>query len=189
MERGTPVRLEARTTPTLDRVRTALLAALCAAVGYLLAGVPNVELISAAVFTCGVLRGVARGALIGLIAETIFAGFNPNGVSPPPLLVAQIAGFALIGAAGGAVRPVLDRLTQAGKALVAAACGLGLTLVYDVLTNFAVWLTVRETASLAAIVLGGLSFPFPLAHAGLNTVGFGLVVPAVLGAVRRRSAA
>lgn len=176
-------------TPTLDRVRIALLAALCASIGYLLAGVPNIELISAAIFVCGALRGVRRGAVIGLLGGGIFAGINPNGVSPPPLLVSQVTGFALLGAGGGVMGPMLGRAGIGLQAVLSAACGLGLTLVYDVLTNVAVWLMAREGASLLAVVVGGLSFPFPLAHAGVNTVAFGVVVPSVLRAVRRRSAA
>lgn len=168
-------------------VRTALWIAMCVALGYLMAGVPNIELISAAVFTCGALVGPRRGALVGAIAEAIYSGFNPYGVAPPPLYAAQVLGFALIGAGGGLAAPLLSRLRFGMQAGVAAAAGFLLTLVYDVLTNAAVWLTVRETASLPAVVLGGLSFPFPLAHTGSNTLLFALVVPAVLRAVRRRA--
>jgi len=175
--------------PTLDLVRTALLAALCAAVGYLLAGIPNVELISTATFVCGALCGVRRGAVIGLLGGGIFAGLNPNGLSPPPLYAAQVTGFVLLGAGGGAMGPILGRAGLGLQAVVAAACGFALTLVYDVLTNVAVWLMAREGASLIAVIVGGLSFPLPLLHVGVNTLAFGLVVPAVLRAVRRRSAA
>jgi hypothetical protein len=168
-------------------VRTALLAALCAALGYALAGVPNVELISAAVFTSGALVGPRRGALVGALAETVYAGFNPNGVSPPPLYAAQILGFALFGAAGGWLAPIVGRGPWLLRVLGAAAAGFALTLVFDVLTNAAVWVTVRESATLAAVVLGGLAFPLPLFHVLVNTVGFALLAPATLRAVERRS--
>ena len=175
--------------PTLDRVRTALLAALCASIGYALATVPNIELISTAVFVCGAHLGVRRGAVIGLLAEGIYAGVNPNGISPPPLYAAQVLGFGLVGAGGGVMRPVLGRAPIGLQAALAAGCGFALTLAYDVLTGVAVWFMAREGASLAAIVLGGLSFPFPLAHAGFNTLAFAVAVPAVLRAIRRRGAA
>jgi hypothetical protein len=168
-------------------VRTALLVALCVALGYLMAGIPNIELISAATFTCGVLVGPRRGALIGALAEAIYSGFNPYGIAPPPLYAAQLLGFAFIGAAGGMARPLLLRSRFGLQAALAGAAGLLVTLVYDVLTNIAVWVSVREGASLAAVVLGGLSFPFPLAHSGSNAVAFALVVPAVLRAVQRRA--
>ncbi len=169
---------------TRELVRTALLSAACAAIGYLLSGVPNVELISASVFTSGALLGVRRGAVAGGVAEAIYAGINPNGVSQPVLYAAQVLGFVWIGAAGGAARPLLRRSPLWAQTALAASSGLLLTLAYDVLTNAAAWLPIRENASLAAIELAGLSFPFPLAHALGNTLGFALVVPAVLRAVR-----
>jgi hypothetical protein len=169
---------------TRELVRTALLAAACAALGYLLAGVPNVELISAGVFTSGALLGVRRGALCGGLAEAIYAGVNPNGISQPVLYAAQVLGFVILGAAGGALRPLMQRRAVLVQTALAAVCGFVLTLVYDLLTNAAVWVTARENASLAAIVVMGLSFPFPLAHPLGNTIGFALMVPAVLRATR-----
>ena len=170
---------------TDELARTALMVALCAAIGYLLAGVPNVELISAAVFTCGALSGVRRGALVGLLAEGIYAGVNPNGVSPPPLYAAQILAFALIGAAGGALHRVLPRLPLVLQAVLAGGCGFVLALVYDLFTNSAVYLLFRSTSSWAATLAGGLTFPFPLAHELGDALGFALVVPAVCRVWRR----
>jgi hypothetical protein len=171
---------------TRDLARTALLAGLCAALGYALAGVPNVELLTAAVWTCGLLEGPRRGARIGFVAEALFAGLNPMGITPPPLYAAQVLGMTGVGAAGGAWAPLFRRCGVAAQAGLAAASGFWLTLVWDVLTNLAVWVTVRESASPWALVAGGLSFPFPLAHALGNTLGFALVAPAVWRAVRRR---
>ena len=174
---------------TRELVHIALLVAVCAAVGYAMSGVPNVELISAAIFTSGTLQGVRRGALIGAMAELIYAGFNPYGVSPLPLYAAQVAGMGIIGAAGGAVSPLLARQSRPLQVLLAGTAGLVLTLLYDVLTNSAVYLGARESSSWMAVVVGGLSFPFPLAHAIGNTIGFALVTPAVRSALLRRSPA
>jgi len=175
--------------PTRTLVQTALLIALCVAVGYALAGVPNVELISASVCASGVWVGARRGAVVGVLAEAIYSGFNPYGVAPPPLYVAQLVGFALFGAVGGFAAPLFARRRLGVQVAAAAGLGFGLTLVYDVLTNLAVWVSVRESSSLMAILAGGLSFPFPLAHPLGNTLGFTLVVPAVTRALRRRGAA
>jgi len=176
--------------PTRTLVHTALLIALCVAVGYAFAAIPNVELISACVFASGVWVGPRRGAVVGALAEAMYSGFNPYGVAPPPLYVAQVLGFALIGAVGGFTAPIFRRQRFGPQVAVAAAAGLGfaLTLVYDVLTNLAVWVTVRESSSVMAILAGGLSFPFPLAHPLGNTVGFALLVPVVGRALRRRGA-
>ncbi len=174
---------------TRDLVHIALLVALCAALGYLMAGVPNVELISAAVFTSGSLQGVRRGALIGAAAELIYAGLNPYGVSPLPLYAAQVAGMSAIGAGGGALSRALAARPWAVRVALAGGSGFVLTLLYDVLTNSAIWLGARESSRWVAVVLAGLSFPFPLAHALGNTVGFALVTPAVRSALLRRSPA
>jgi hypothetical protein len=174
---------------TRELVHIALLVALCAAVGYVMSGVPNVELISAAIFTSGTLQGVRRGAVIGAMAELIYAGFNPYGVSPLPLYAAQVAGMGLIGAAGGAVSPLFARQPRPLQVLLAGTAGLVLTLLYDVLTNSAIYLGARESSTWMAVVVGGLSFPFPLAHVIGNTVGFALVTPAVRSALLRRSPA
>jgi hypothetical protein len=176
--------------PTRTLVQTALLVALCVAVGYAFAPIPNVEMISACVFASGVWVGSRRGALIGATAEALYSGFNPYGIAPPPLYAAQVLGFALYGGAGGLTATLFDR-RRAWPLQVAAAgaSGFVMTLVYDLLTNVAVWVSVRETASLAAIVAGGLSFPFPLAHVLVNTAGFAILIPAVRRALGRRGIA
>lgn len=173
---------------TRDLVLTALLAALCAAVGYLFSGIPNVELISAAVFACGAGMGPKRGAAVGALAEAVYAGFNRYGVSAPPLYAAQVLGFALLGAAGGAVGPLLRRVPWGVAVFLSAASGFTCTLGWDVLTNSAIWVMAREQ-SFVRVVWGGLVFPFPFAHALSNTVGFACVVPAVIRALRHRRTA
>lgn len=174
--------------PTRTLVHTALLIALCVAVGYAFAVIPNVEFISASVFTSGVWVGARRGAVVGALAEALYSGLNPYGVAPPPLYAAQVLGFALFGAVGGVTSPFFRGARWGRQIVAAAALGFALTLVYDVLTNLAVWVTVRESSSWMAILAGGLSFPFPLAHALGNTLGFGVVVPAVARSLRRRGA-
>ena len=164
---------------TRDLVQTALMIAMCVAIGHLLALVPNVELISAAVFCCGFLTGVGRGALIGAAAALLYFGFNVNGVAPPPLLLAQVIGVTLIGAGGGVLRKSGAQRSVIALTGLAGLAGFGLTLVYDVLTNTAGYLMVREGTGYLAWLVAGLTFPFPLAHVLLNTVTFALAVPAV----------
>jgi hypothetical protein len=143
------------------------------------------ELISAAVFASGAIAGVRRGAVVGALAESIFAGFNPMGVSPPPLFATQVLSFAGLGALGGVARPFVARGPAPLRVAAAALCGFLATAAYDAATGVAVWTTVRDQAPLAAIVLGSLTFPFPLAHALGNAIAFAVVVPAVARAVPR----
>jgi hypothetical protein len=174
---------------THDLVQTALMIALCVAIGHVLALVPNVELISAAVCCCGFLAGAGRGALIGGAAALLYFGINPNGAAPPPLLLAQILGLALIGAGGGVLRRSGAQRSTVLLAVLAGLAGFLLTLVYDLLTNTAGFLMVREGVGYVAWLVAGLSFPFPLAHVLLNTATFALAVPAVARRLARRGPA
>ncbi len=172
---------------TRELIRTALLVALCVAVGYLLAPIPNIELLSAAIFTSGVLTGPRRGAVIGCMAETLYSGLNPYGFAPLPLLLAQVLAMTAIGTTGGVLGRPTERLSRAADAILAGVSGLVLTLFYDILTNLAGYVLVRESTPFLAYMIAGLSFPFPLAHAGSNIVSFALVVPSVRRAYRRWS--
>lgn len=171
---------------TRDLVETALMVALCVAIGYLMIPIPNIELLSASVFTCGVLRGGRRGALVGGLTMVLFGTLNPMGVSPPPMFVAQILGMSLLGASGGMLGTVRSTTRLAVSSGVA---GFVLTILNSLLVDTGGWIAFRESTSLPAMLLGGLSFPFPLARPLFNVVSFAVVVPAVVGALSRRRAA
>lgn len=172
---------------TRQLIQTALFIALCVTLGYMLAGVPNVEILSASIFTSGVLLGPRRGAVVGGLAELLYAGLNPYGLAPLPLLLAQLVAMAAIGAGGGVFARVVRGRSWTLQVGLAAASGFVLTLFFDVLTNAAGYLTVRESAHFVAYMIAGLSFPFPLAHAMSNTASFAIVVPAVHRAYRHWS--
>ena len=84
---------------------TALFAALAAALGFAGALVPNVELITLAVFLGGVATGVGAGIAIGVIAEFVFSILNPLGPALPFVFAAQLLGMGIAGAAGGILAP------------------------------------------------------------------------------------
>ena len=168
---------------TRDLIQTALMVALCVAIGYLMIPIPNVELLSAAVFVSGVLRGGRRGALVGGLTMVLFGSINPMGVSPPPMFVAQLLGMTLVGASGGLLRKVQ---APGRLALLSSIAGFLLTVLHSVIVDTGGWVAFRESTSWWAMVLGGLNFPFPLARPLINTVSFGLVVPAVVGALAGR---
>ena len=62
--------------------------------GYLLAGVPNVELMTVTVALGGAVMGPAAGALCGALAAGIFSLASPIGAPLPLVLAAQVTGMA-----------------------------------------------------------------------------------------------
>jgi len=87
-----------------------MLAAACVVLGYLFMPVPNVEMITAAIFLSGLWTGPRHGLIIGLTAEALFSLSNPMGFPPPPLLAAQLAGMGLAGWTGGMLRGLVARV-------------------------------------------------------------------------------
>ena len=170
--------------PTRRIIQTGLFVALVVVLGFLLAEVPNVELMTVSVFLSGVILGLRRGVVVGLLSILLYSLFNPYGPPLPPLVLAQILGFAIIGSSGGILR---KQLALGGKApyLFSALAGLILTLIYDSLT----------TAATAVIVLGVDGFMkglagffvagalFIVVHTLSNTIVFAVTAVPVLRAV------
>ncbi len=95
-------------------VRIALFASLTAALGFLLAPIPNVELVTFGLFMGGALLGARAGAIAALLAVGLYFGLNPYGSSLafPTLFLAQLlagAFIALLGALHAAVAPGAGR--------------------------------------------------------------------------------
>lgn len=149
--------------------------------GYLLAGVPNVEAMSLVVALAGVALGPVRGALVGALAAGVFSLGSPYGLPAPLLLAAQMAGLAAAGAvgsaAGGPARAARDGAPPAARRAWprAALAGLVVTVIYDVLTNLALLLSLDLPAGL---VLHG-ALPFFLLHAASNVAFFVAIFPAL----------
>jgi len=161
--------------------------ALVAGLGFALSAIPNVELMTLSTFVSGAVLGAARGAVVGAAAIAIYSGFNPYGVAPPPVFATQLLGYALVGAAGGALAGRLGGRRPHPTTAVAlgALAGFVLTLVYDVLTNLG-----------TAWSMGAYRGPFPVVAAGLafgawhvvwNVVFFAACAPPLLAALRRRA--
>jgi hypothetical protein len=139
-----------------------LLISLTVMFGYVLAGIPNVELMTITIFLSGYLLGIRLGFIIGAASSLIHALFNPLGASLPPLLVAQCAGFSLIGVSGALFGPFIHTLRNRWSAvLIAGLVGLSLTLLYDVLTNIAAYyiaMGAGPASGLMGFVFGGILF-------------------------------
>ena len=165
-------------------IQTGLFVALAVVLGFLLAEVPNIELMTVSVFLSGVILGRRSGAIVGVLSIIFYSIFNPYGPPLPPLLLAQTAGFALIGSAGGFMRA---RLVGGGRAayLFSALAGLMLTILYDSLTTAATAVVVLGAGGalrgLAGFFLAGALFI--VVHVFSNTIVFTLTTVPVLRAV------
>ncbi len=144
----------------------AAFAALAVAFGFLLAAVPNIELMTLTVFLGGAVCGVRDGALVGLAATAVFSLLNPWGVAFPLVFVGQLTGMASVGAAGGLWAPRHPK-RPGHLSVVLGALGLGLTAIYDLLTNLGLGLHVGR---ILPTVVGGV--PFMALHVASNAAVF-----------------
>lgn len=149
--------------------------------GYLLAGIPNVELMSLVAALGGVALGPARGAVVGALAAGVFSLASPYGLPAPLLLAAQMAGLGCAGAVGGVAGRRVRVAPESAPGRPwrswpqAAFAGLVVTVVYDGLTNLAILASFDLPAG---IVLAG-ALPFFLVHAATNVVFFTVIFPAL----------
>jgi hypothetical protein len=166
----------------------AVFTALVAALGFVLSGVPNVELMTLGAFVSGAVLGALRGAIVGAAAMAIYSSLNPYGAAPPPVFATQVAGLALVGSAGGPFRDRVParRLGPAGGVALGATLGFGLTFVYDALTNLGTAWSLGAYRDPWPILWGGIVFA--IWHMVGNAVFFAVCAPPLFAALRRRRA-
>ncbi len=173
---------------SLSEIATiSLFSALAYAGGYLLIAVPNIEIFTAIVFISGVFLGSRNGAIVGVIAQTLYSIFNPYGMSPLPLMLAQIMNRALVGWFGGWVgqKNVTGESTLK-IAIQFGAAGLFLTLLYDLMAFLSFqWMSGFSFQQMQASFAMGV--PFYLIHSLGNTAIFALAVPVVLKTIHKTS--
>jgi hypothetical protein len=147
--------------------------------------VPNFESITLVVFGAGLLLGFRDGALVGLLTMLLYTLLNPYGPAPPLVMLAQVGGCTLTGAAGA----LFGRLGGSGwpagsRAVALAAAALIVTAIYDLLTNVATGLVFGQ---MRYWLVAGI--PFSLWHIGFNValfVALGTPLAGVLGRYARR---
>jgi hypothetical protein len=160
-----------------------LLVALCVALGYLLATIPNVELVTTSIFISGYLTGAVSGIVIGGLAMGLYSILNPYGMAPPPLFLAQILSYAIIGGVGGILGRWIHRIGWK-QAFLFGACGFCFTVMYALLTTLAYVLTVGNQEVLFwGSLLRGIGFY--VTHMITNTLFFLTVVPFILNRLTR----
>lgn len=163
----------------------AVFAALSYAGGFLLIAIPNIEIFTAIVFMSGVLLGPRNGLLVGVVAQMLYSVFNPYGMSPLPLLLAQVSNRALVGLVGGWLsRRSSDEGSILWAAVTYGVAGLLLTWLYDLMAflsfQFMSGFSLEQMQSSFA-----LGLPFYLIHGFGNLAIFALVLPVVLRTLKR----
>lgn len=148
--------------------------------GYLLAGVPGVELMSLNAAVAGAALGGAAGIAVGCVSAVVYSLASPFGPPVPLLLAAQAVGMGLAGLLGALVAPALQRLPSLAGAPLAAAVGVTAALTLDLVTNVAAALALRLPL-MATLVAGA---PVALLHAGTSGSGFALLLPLLVRRVR-----
>lgn len=167
----------------------AIYIAVIIAVGLLFIQIPNVEMITATIFTAGYLLGAKKGLLVALSGELIFSLLNPFGAPNPPLLLAQLISMGLVGYAGS----LLYRMNKYVPSFFTRSLQLGiagfiLTLIYDLLTTFSFAIILAETPTqIFATTLSGLvmGLPFTFIHLAGNTLIFAIIIPILLNALQK----
>lgn len=165
--------------PPLLLTRAASFVAVGIALGYLLAPVPNVELVTATCFCAGYLLGAGAGLLCSILIEALFAGFHPMGSSFGLTLVAQCLGMGGAGLLGAIARPIIGKRMSAVRVILVTLFGIFATLWFDLLTNlaFPVAAGFSFEQTMASFVLAA---PFAAIHFASNTLVFMLVVSPLL---------
>jgi hypothetical protein len=161
--------------------------ALVAALGFALAGVPNIEMMTLAAFVSGALLGPVRGASVGAGGMAVYSAFNPYGIAPPPVFLAQTVGLGIVGAAGGGIgsrHPPEARRRWPTALLFAGGVGAGLTLLYDLLTNLGTAVAIGAVRDPWPVVAGGVAFG--VWHIAWNAALFAVCAPPLLAALQRR---
>lgn len=150
-------------------ILTTTLSALAAALGFVLMEIPNVELISFTVFVSGLLLGPRGGFTVGVIGEGLYSALNPfaSGLAIPPLFLAQILTFGLIGWLGGLFHAGWQKVPGP----VYGVLGSLFALFYSVITALAmVYVSgIAQTGFWAYFTIG---VPFLLIHMGVNFLVF-----------------
>lgn len=148
------------------------MAALTAAAGYALHGIPNVEVMTLMAFAGGWLTGAGGGAAVGVLGMTIYTFINPYGAAVPLLAAAQIASMGFVGVCGGLWGGRGEAGPRRPSALGLGALGVGLTFVYDLTTNVAIGVSFSQ---LIPTLVAGI--PFALIHIGSNALVFAVAGP------------
>lgn len=164
------------------------LIALAVSLNYVLASIPNVELMTALIFISGVMLGWKYGLVIAVLAEGLFSAFNPFGPAPLPVLAFQVLGMALPGIAGGLLSTFLagqgKRLAISKHALL-GALGALFSILFDLLTTFGTALAMGFSWA-GFLGLLSIGVVFYATHILANAMIFAMIVPILIQTLKNR---
>jgi uncharacterized membrane protein len=162
--------------------------ALSIVLGYMLAYIPNIELITCMIFLSGFILGKRDGLIVGLLSSAIFVFFNPIGASPPPLLAYQLIHYSLLGLTGGLTRSFLKNKTYFKPKedlyvfwvmLLFGILGAIITFFYDILSTLVGGFLVSFRFEYFLVTyLSGLIFT--TVHLIANVLIFVLILPGMV---------
>ena len=153
--------------------------AMVVGLGYSLVLVPNVELVTAMIFLSGVLMGVKRGMIVGIVGEFIFSSINPvgSGLLFPPMLVAQVVAMGVVGATGGVLQNYIIKCEpKLRHTITIGIVGFILTFIYDAFVSLAFPIAAGfKSREILGVVAAGIAFN--AVHLVANTAVFIILVP------------
>jgi len=158
---------------------SAILVALGVGLGYVLAFIPNVELVSFTAVLAGFMLGMKWGIIDGALMFGLYSFLSPYGMAPPPLLVAQIIGGGFLGFLGATFSKGLQ------KPVYAAFVGFIGTLFFDIITNASGFFAFPTRQTFIAYIIAGLGFT--VIHLISNTVLFVVLFPVLSSVVEKIS--
>lgn len=175
--------------PLLSIRRIALLSVLTAvSLGIQLAPrPPNVEFTSLFTFLVGILYGGIIGGFFGGFVMFVNGFLSPWGFAGF-MMPFQIVGMAIIGFAGGIYKRYVVGVHSAQVCAEVAVLGAFLTLLYDIITNVgvAVSLTLNGTPWHISLILAfSMGAPFSLVHIVSNIALFGSGFIPLIKALKR----
>lgn len=176
--------LKLKNNPIVRSAYGGIIIALAVSLGYALAIVPNIELVTLTLTMGGFLLGAQWGAIVGGLGFGYYSALNPFGIAPLPVFVAQVIGGCFAGLGGAMLAKIFDKKRNNFiRILSIGIAGFCITLFYDILTNIGSFLPIASRETFVPFMIGGLSFS--IVHIVSNTIIFALFFPIVIGALRR----
>lgn len=151
--------------------------------GFSLAHLPNIELVTATIFISGYLLGWRSGLMIGLLTEAIYSMLSPYGLASIPIFLGQTLAMGLTGACGGWMA-VLAPLKGWLSFIKTGIAGLLLSIHFALLTTlgYVFFAGITREVILTSIITG---LGFYITHFISNFLIFTLLVPGVILSLKK----